>query len=141
MNRYTISFKDNTIEPDDNGKWVKHADVTDVEANAITNAQARAAETMQAERQALEDAGTQITRLNAETARLSAALDEATELSGIQHTRHKALLGAAKDRLKLLGHAPNCFSRYSAISSDGTATVNECNCGLDDWFKESGFNG
>jgi hypothetical protein len=34
MNRYTISFKDNTIEPDANGKWVKHADVIDVEAGA-----------------------------------------------------------------------------------------------------------
>jgi hypothetical protein len=138
MMRYTINFEERMLEPAENGKWVKFEDVANIEAIAQEKADAKAQEATQKERERLHAQDAQIAALSEQLAQVSVdSLDAKQELQATID-RQRFMLKSAKDRLKLLGHSPNCFSRYGEVTADGQEAVNPCNCGLEDWLKESG---
>ena len=136
MIRY--SFANGIVEPDEEGRWVKHSDVANIETDAVAKAEALMAQTSANERATIQEQAQQITALSENLALAITEAQNARQDLEARVERQRFMLKAAKDRLKLLGHSPSCFSRYGEVSASGEQAVNACNCGLDDWLKESG---
>lgn len=137
ITRYQVSFEDRLIEPSDHGRWVKFDDVAQISAHAEAHAEEMAQAIQEREREELRAKTLQIVELVETKDRFSADL-QARE--AVIHRQHE-LIKAAKDRLELLGHSPTCASRYHSISAEGNKNGHSCNCGLNDWFRESGLHG
>ena len=130
ITRYSVIFAAQMIEPDENGKWVKYEDHAKAEASIPKIAEELAQQTIQNERL---ERGSEAARI----VELTLAVEGLGEKDALI-ARQSLYLKSAKERLELHGHSPMCDSRYTTTSTDGQATVNECNCGLDEWMRESG---
>lgn len=139
MMRYHINFEERMLEPTEHGKWVKFEDVERIEAGAREEAERNAESLFQAELQTrAEKMGELHQTCEVFKEQVDALKDNARHAEHIL-LHHQEMLRAAKHRLKLLGHAPNCQSRYGAVTSDGQEIIRDCTCGLDEWFRESGI--
>jgi hypothetical protein len=127
ITRYTVIFAAQMIEPDAEGRWVKYEEHT----QALKHAEQHGAFE-------IKDRDEQIAQLKSANQELEAELAEVRSDRDGLRARQSPLLKAARDRLELHGHAPNCDSRYGTVSAQGNAHVGSCNCGLEDWMKESG---
>lgn len=138
LTRYQVSFEDRLIEPYDHGKWVKYDDVAHLEASVDERAADVAKQTFARQKQELQESAEKIALLTEAKELLEGQLAGTRHELGRVIEQQAQLIRAARDRLKLHGHTPNCASRYSKISAKGHEQVGECDCGLDDWMHETG---
>ena len=140
VTRYNVNFSEQMIEPSPHGRWVKYEDIALIEASVATTVEAQVAKEVEKEREELASARQKIETSAAINASLTAELQDFQRDYSAVIERQRFLLKTARDRLKLLGHAPNCESRYGQISVGGAQTVGACDCGLDEWFRETGVS-
>lgn len=136
--RYTVDFENRLIEPSPDGKWVKYTDFSQMEMLVDVRAEEMAQKTHQGERQQIEAKAQQVDHLIKKCDAIERELAEVKQEREGAYARHSVMIKEARDRLKLHGHTPMCQSRYEMISPDGASTGRPCNCGLDDWMRESG---
>ena len=138
MNRYSVNFEDRSIEPEPEGRWVKYSDYEQMEALIEKRAEEIVQSVHQKEKEEIQRKGQTIHTLSAQIAELTSSLEDIRQSSSAYYARQSQIVKEARDRLKLHGHSPNCDSRYSATSQEGSETIRPCNCGLDQWMKDSG---
>ena len=138
VTRYSVNMADRIIEPNEEGQWVKFKDYQQMESSLEERVKKGTAENMGEKLSELEAQKEQVVILTAANEKLWADLGTQKERSENTIARQIALLDAAKERLMIHGHAGNCQSRYGSVTADGTEAVGRCNCGLDEWFRETG---
>lgn len=123
MRRHSVIFAAQVVEPDPAGTWVRHEEAEQVESQLGA---------------AIKQATEELSALRKEHKDLQVELELGVMERDTRIARQEGVIKAARERLRALGHSPNCASRQGRISMDGQETHGLCNCGLDQWMKESG---
>ncbi len=138
ITRYNVNFTDHMIEIDPEGRFVKFADYAQAELLIDIKVEETVVEKIKEERAELNRLQGESALLNSANEQLDAQVREMSERTTRIIGEQARLIKAAKDRLHLLGHSPTCGARYKAVSAEGQTINGECNCGLEEWFTESG---
>ena len=139
MNRYSINFKDSSVEPDEVGKWVKYSEFAQLENLVDVRAEEIAQQRHASVQIDLNGKNETVRTLTAELERAQTELADVIQARDAAYTRHANLMKEARDRLNLHGHSASCGSRYTATTIDGNSANKGCDCGLEAWMRESGI--
>ncbi len=126
ITRYNADFESRMIEPDTEGKWVKYKDHEQLEMLVDVRVEETVQEKMREQLAELQSKSEQVVALTDANVRLDGELNELKASTERVIGHQDKLIQAAKARLKLLGHAPTCDSRYGTITVEGRAQANEC---------------
>ncbi len=138
ITRYNVNFEDRMIEASEEGRFVKYKDHQQTEMLVDIKVEEILSDRLKAEREDLRLKSEQAGELQKVNDRLEAELAALKESSEKIIAYQGKLVESARERLNLLGHAPNCDSRYGTVSPEGSRRMGECHCGLDAWMHESG---